>query len=269
MYDSPIKDLPVWSMLLSMGVVCIITLFQLQTVIHEKQFKQHEKWATIAWASIQILLCILFITDGLEAANIIFIGLVAGIILSIVIVVVGTCACYVIMLNGNQWYPHIHLTCICFWTVIQYMSIRLPSDELHYMTTVPVVLMCVLRATDWSEIGCNRTAIGELFIWCICIVLHLFCDNDGMTKLTFLWGASLSVTALIMVNRYASSIIVMALLPVFFCVSVVYILRGLLHHKKYQTSFNEVCSMYDKWTAEPENIPLDLEYGDEDFGVSL
>ena len=100
LYDSPIKYTPIILLTLSLTIVCFITLLQLQMIIHQKRFKQNEKWATIAWSVVHIILCLLLMVDGLEIANIIVVGMMAGMLLTAVIVVVGTCSCYVIMLNG-------------------------------------------------------------------------------------------------------------------------------------------------------------------------
>ena len=173
LYDSPIKYTPIILLTLSLTSICFITLLQLQLIIHHKRFKQNEKWATIAWSVVHIIICLLLMVDGLEIANIIVVGMMAGMLLTTVIVVVGTCSCYVIMLNGLEWYSHLHLTCICFWILVQFMSIRLPVIELSYTTTIPIVAMAILRGAESITGDCTWYFMGECCMWCLCIILHI------------------------------------------------------------------------------------------------
>ena len=164
LYDSSVKYTPIVIMVLSLCIVCIITLLQLQIIVKQKVLKLNEKWATIVWSLVHIVICLLLLSDGMELANILVIGMISGLLLTAIIVVVGTCSCYVIMLNGLEWYSHLHLTCICFWIVVQFMSIRLPATELQYTTTIPIVAMTILRFVEYVPEGCSWS-----FLWESCL----------------------------------------------------------------------------------------------------
>jgi hypothetical protein len=236
-------------------------LLQLQTIFKQDAIKQHEKWETIAWSTIHIILCILILADATEAANIVVIGLLAGILLTFIIIVVGTCACYVIMMNGREWAPHVHLTCISFWIMAQYMSIRLPSDDLDYVTTVPVVLMGVLRVMELSEAKEKAYRICiEVCCWCVCIFLHILCDNNDMSKMAFFWGTFVTITFLILFNRFFYVALFMAALPFVIMALLFYILSSGARGRGLDSTLSKVTKMYDDWTAEPPLIPLDIEF---------
>lgn len=265
-----IQYIPIISLIATNFSISIITLYQLQTVIHRKSIKDHEKWETIVWCCVHMALSMIIIADWLQLANIVVLGLVAGIILSGIIIIVGTCACYVIMLNGQDWIAHIHLTCISFWVMAQYMQIRLPSDDLNYVTTMPVILMAILRILELMEdFATVATITRELILWAVCCTLHIACDLGHMTKLTFFWGTAITVLLLIFSSKLFGRTLFMVALPfvlIAFCLYICYQrLKGIDTNRAVRT----VTVMYEEWTAEPNPIPLDEEYIDDDFHERL
>lgn len=265
-YELTLKYVPIISLLGTLSCICVITLLQLQTVVRQDAIKQHEKWETIVWSGIHMLLCILIIADGLEAANIVVIGLIIGILLTGIIIVVGMCACYVIMENGREWSGHVHLTCISFWIMVQFMSIRLPSPGFDYVTTAPVVLMALLRMLELCEGNDDVFRIlREAFVWVICIVLHVLCT----AKLPFFWGTVVTVTFLIVFNRYFYAALFMAVLPLVSIVVLLYLVFKMPTGSSFERTLRSMTQMYDEWTAEPDILPLDVDFAEDDFDEQL
>lgn len=267
-YDLSLKYAPIISLLGTLSCICVITLLQLQTVVRQDAIKQHEKWETVVWSGIHMLLCILIIADGLEAANIVVIGLMVGILLTGIIIVVGTCACYVIMENGREWSGHVHLTCISFWVMAQFMSIRLPSGDFDYVTTAPVVLMALLRMMElFEENDSVFRILREAIVWIICIVLHIACHDN----LSFFWGTFVTVSFLIILNKYFYAALFMAALPLVSIVVLLYLLFKMPSGSSFERTLGSITKMYDAWTAEPELLPLDIRFdeNENDFDEQL
>ena len=237
---------------------------QLQIIVKQKILKLNEKWATIVWSTVHIIICLLILADGMEIANILVIGMISGLLMTIVIVVVGTCSCYVIMLNGLEWYSHLHLTCLCFWIVVQFMSIRLPINDLAYTATVPIVAMAILRVVEHVTDGCSRSVVIESCLWTMCIILHIACYTGGMSEISFFWGTSVTVTGLIIFNRYFYAALLMVSLPF---ISIPFLMYFLIRYQKgstFNTIFMDMCILYEKWTAVPDEELLPLELVMED-----
>ena len=187
LYDSEYRYVPLLSMLLTLLSVTVVTMFQLQRIVKRSVMEQADRWSTLAWSLVHMCMSILFLLDSLEWVNVLVVLSVAGLGLTVMIMVVGVCSCYVIILNGRDWAPHIHLTCICFWVLVQYMSVRLPLDGLQYVTTVPVVAMAALRVYEHVEDGVDRWSALEICLWCACIVFHIFLDVGLWSARTFYW----------------------------------------------------------------------------------
>lgn len=252
---------------MSLITIIIISLLELQTIFKKNPLRGHQKWATIAWSTVHIILSILIFADSLEAANILAIGMLIVLLLSLVIIVVSICACYVIILNGNEWYSHVHLTCISFWVMAQFWSIRLPSDELKYLATMPVIMMAILRFIDQFKYVWTMSDIAEMAAWFACIILHIFCDFELIEKTPFLWSTAITVTILIILNKHTSSVIVIAGLPF----TTLGLLIYLAYIHDYEDTFNDTIAKaklaYEEYIQEPEIIPFEVE--EEDFTIPL
>ena len=270
-YDSPLKYTPIILLFLSLGMTCIITLLQIQIILKQYRFKSHEIWATVLWSVIHMFICVLIIADALEMANILVIGMISGLLLTAIIITVGTCSCYVIMLNGEEWYAHVHLTCISFWILVQFMNVRLPSSELHYTTSVPIACMALLRMVEFYFEGFDRKTILEALLWVICIFLHVFSESGGMTKLTFLWGSVVTLIGIIIFNKYVFASITIISLPFIAIPICFYVLEKKRQGVAFEKTFQQLSNLYEKWTAVPENehLPFETEETDEDWTMPL
>ena len=265
LYDSSVKYTPIIIMVLSLCIVCVITMLQLQIIVKQKKLKLNEKWATIVWSLVHIVICLLILSDGMEIANILVIGMISGLLMTTVIVVVGTCSCYVIMLNGLEWYSHLHLTCICFWVVVQFMSIRLPAKDLSHTTTVPIVAMSILRLVEYIPHGCSWSFVIESCLWVVCIILHVVCYAGGMSKISFFWGTTVTVMGLIIFNRYFYAALLMVSLPFITIPLLLYFIIQCKRGSTFKNTFLEICILYEKWTAVPipELLPLEVNVENE------
>lgn len=257
------------AMLATLITINIVTMFELQTIVKKSPFKKHEKWATVAWTSVYIILSGLIIADSLEAANILVIGLMIGLLLTAVILIVGTCACYVIMLNGKEWYSHIHMTCISFWVMAQFWSIRLPSEQLIYLGTVPIVIMAILRFVYLFDYSLDFRTFGEILSWFVCIILHIICDFGSLEKETFLWGTCITITCLILANKHTKAIAFMFALPFVTVALGIYMCAVREKGQTFQNTLDNAKRAYDEYTQEPDLLPLDINPEDEDFQTRL
>ena len=243
-------------------------MLELQTIFKKNPLTGRQKWATIAWSTVHIILSLLIFADSIEAANILVIGMLIGLLLSFVILVVSTCACYVIILNGNEWYSHVHLTCISFWVMAQFWSIRLPSDELKYLATVPVIMMAILRFIEQIKYVWTIKDIGEMAAWFICIILHIFCDFELLEKTPFLWGTAITITILIILNKHMSSIIVIAGLPFTTLGLLIYLAYLHEHTETFNDTITKAKLAYEQYIQEPDIIPFEVD-DEEDFSQPL
>jgi hypothetical protein len=270
-YDSGLKYAPIAILLLSLCIVSVITLMQLQFVVKQTRFQSHEIWATVLWSFVHITICILILCDAMELANILVIGMILGLLLSVVIITVGTCSCYVIMLNGIEWYSHLHLTCISFWILIQFMDVRLPSTELHYTSTVAIISMFILRMVEAYFHFMDNNVIIEAILWSTCIALHIIYDTNGMTKLTFFWGTTVTLAGLIVFNKYLFAALTMISLPFIIIPIFVYIVYRWKHGSTFEHTFKDLTKIYEHWTAtpQPEILPFEIEETEEDWQQSL
>lgn len=268
-YESPVKYMPIVLMALSLAISGVIAIFQLQIVIKQKVVAPHERWGGMLWSMVHISICLLILSDALELANILVIGMISGLLLTGVIVTVGTCSCYVIMLNGVEWYSHLHLTCITFWILVQFMDVRLPSTEIHYTTSVAISSMAFLRGAEIYFHKIETPVLIELVLWITCVVLHIVYDTGGMDKITFFWGTSLTISALIIFNRYTFAAITIVSLPFITFPIILYFIVQCRRGTPFEQSFENLEKTYDSWMAEPETIPFEIDEIEEDWDSTL
>lgn len=259
-YESSIKYFALVILVASLSSIVVVTLFQLQRVLNVNRMSTADKWSTITWCMVHISISILFCVDGLEMANIMVILGLAGFLMTMVIVVVGTCACYVIMREGSDWIAHLHLTCVSFWVVVQYMVVRLPDTSLHYITTVPIVCMAGLRLYEMWEYDHKYV---RLTIWLLCIALHIVRDSGGIEQAPFYWGTC--STASLMALTHPKKIALILTLPFLFLSVLLYMLVSLVFCKSVRNSFNFILQLYNEHMSDPQDIILPLDVGDEDW----
>lgn len=265
-YESGVAYVPLVMSCLTLCGIIVVSGLQLQLIIQREALSDNDKWSTITWSTVHLCIHWILFVDGLEFTNILVILCLYGILLTVVIFVVGTCACYVIIQNSRSWYAHIHLTCICFWVFVQFMSIRTSSSivEQSYMSTIPIFAMAILRIVEDIEHG---GITKEIILWIICVVLHIVYENHGMTHTQFLWGI-LIVLFLISIREACSFCMLLALpfvlLPFFIYVT--------FKCQRYQQSALDIMEKYDELfdLADGETIRIPLEdLAEEDWNERL
>jgi len=99
LYKMPLRYFSVVSLALSLLSIVIVSFFQLQSVLYRQRLDTSDKWSGISWSTVHLVICGIFIIDGLEWANPLVIFGIAGLLMSVIIIIVGGCACFVIMQN--------------------------------------------------------------------------------------------------------------------------------------------------------------------------
>ena len=268
-YDTSWRFVPLIAMCLSLLSVIVVTLLQLQRLVKLQQLKQSDRWSTVLWSTVHIMVCVLFMLDGFEWLNIMVVLCVAGLLLSTLIVVVGICSCYVIIQNSRAWSPHVHLTCLCFWVVVQYMSVRLPMDGLQYVTTVPVIAMAATRMAENVEFGLDGLAVCECVLWFASVGLHVLLDVGAWSQEHFLWCLLASICVMICISRHSVKVFLLMALPFMAMPFAVYVCwRHVQGYKSLQIC-DEIMNKYDELTAAPPLQPLEINPEDEDWETSL
>lgn len=257
-YESGVAYVPLILSSMTLCGIIIVCSLQLQLIIEKKVLTDNDKWSTITWSTVHICIhCILFL-DGLEFTNILVVLCLYGILLTMIIFVVGTCACYVIMQNSRSWYAHIYLTCICFWVFVQFMSLRTPDSitEQSYMSTIPIIAMAVMRIVEDIEYG---GMTKEIILWILCVVLHIMYENHGMTHTQFLWGVW--VTLFFISCKEARNFGMLFALPFVLLPFFWYIT---FKCQQYEQSVHDLMEKYDNLFGDDDNIPLPLDEPDDD-----
>ena len=255
-YDSPIRILPLTSLLFSMLSVIIVSLFQLQTIVQQQVGDEDDRWSTISWASVHLCLCTLFLIDTLELANTLAIFLVAGIFITFTTFAVMIMSCKIIANGSNVWIPHVHLTCVCFWILVNYLYASLPIN-LPFMTFVPVVLMFVLRLYEQNPL-IYKCMESLLFI--IAIVLHICFDLKQITAEHFYQLVVIIIIIMIIVSGELKRIFTIFSLPFLLCGLFIYSLFAMLSGQT--PTIQQLTERYNEFVNENDDLivlPLDGE----------
>lgn len=258
-YDTPWRYVPIVLMILTLFSIIVISLMQLQLLFLKNIMQTHDKWSTIAWSVQHMLLCIVLCADGLEWMNIVMILGFCGFIMTLTIAVVGGCACFVIMQNGEDWHAHIHLACISFWVMLQFMATRLPNDGVPIITTIPVTLMTCIRAFE-------GTSLFQMALWVVVILLHILRDTEALSEIYFLYLFSAVLLGLSYVHR--RTIFVLIVIPFALIPTLLFVVLRLACGVSTSSSFVDVVRLYNDLTykdLEPIVLPLEEESGDEDW----
>lgn len=263
LYETPFRYIAIISMAISLITIVIISICQLQVILKQAVLKTHDKWSTIAWSSVHILLCTMLVADGLEWANPVVIFGLCGLLMTLTISVVGGCACFVIINNGDDWHAHIHLICILFWVMVQYMNVRLPAVGFHFVTALPIALMMCVRFVE-------QPGTGQMILWVIALVFHILRDTGDMSQETFYWCLT-SVVVLMSVIHWKNIMIIsclpMALLPV-----TLYVVFKKCCGVSVQDSIGSITKLYNEIMTqdlEPMVLPFDEEYSEQDWDERL
>lgn len=264
LYQQELKYCSLISLACSLLAVIIISLFQLQTIVQHHKLKTSDKWSGIAWSVVHVLICVIFIVDGLEWANPLVVFGIAGLLMSVVIVVVGGCACFVIMQNGTDWHAHVHLTCVSFWIIIQYMILRLPEIQFQYITVIPIALITLIRIT---ELVISKM---ELCGWFVCCLMHVFYDIDWLSPQIFIW--TILFIVMVMVVKNIKIILLLTILPFALIVITVYVcFKSIRRHPLKHTVAN-IYRVYNDYIIPDESLtvlPLDFVTDEDNWDEAL
>jgi hypothetical protein len=255
-YDSPIRILPLTSLLFSMLSVIIVSLFQLQTIVQQQVGDEDDRWSTISWASVHLCLCTLFLIDTLELANTLAIFLVAGIFITFTTFAVMIMSCKIIANGSNVWIPHVHLTCVCFWILVNYLYASLPIN-LPFMTFVPVVLMFVLRLYEQNLLIYKCM---ESLLFFIALVIHISFDLKLITAEHFYLLIVIIISIMTVVSREFKSIFTIFSLPFLLCGLFIYSFFAMLSGQT--PTIQQLTEKYNDFVNENDDLivlPLDGE----------
>lgn len=265
-YDSPIRIIPVVSLLLSLLSIQVVTIFQLQTIIQHQKLDFNSKWSTIAWSGIHLFLCLFFSIDILELTNIFLVFAILGIFITLVSVSVLIMSCKVIASSSDDWIPHVHLTCVCFWILSNYLYVSLPVN-LPFMTVLPVILMFILRLYETTH---RFTICIETILFSIAIALHICLDTQKISSIRFYQMISITIALMILISGELKSIIMIFFLP-FLCIS--FIVYSLLYSVLYkeQPSMQYFTTKYNDFVRLDDLIlPIEaFENDDENWDEKL
>ena len=248
------RVIPLCMMILSLLSVIIVTLLQLQTVVRQSTMFSGERWSTVAWATVHIVLSGLFVLDMFEYTNVLLTLGLAACLMTAVMFVVATCACFVILRDSHEWQPHLHLACICFWVLTQYMLLRTSGPNIYIVTAIPVLCMFLLRFGEHIEYGCSAAAALECVLWLVAIVLHVAHEFDGVSSFVFFVSCAVVLVTMALLTRHATHLILFATLPLV----LVFLVTAAVYNRSWNNTLQQIMSMYDDMTAAPtERLPLD------------
>lgn len=248
------RYIPLLMMMASLLSVILVTLLQLQTLVRQNTIYSRGKWETVAWSSVHILLAGLFTMDTVEYTNVLVILGLAGILMTTVVFIVGTCACFVIIRDSREWQTHMHLTCICFWVLTQYMLLRTSGPNIHIVTSIPVACMFLLRIGEHFEYGCSARACIECILWLFAIVLHVVHEFQWLSSFIFFITCAIVVVTMALLTRHAAHLLLFAAMPLV----LVSLLACAVYNRSWEGTQQQIMTIYDDMTAAPlERLPLD------------
>ena len=257
-FNTAFRYVPVVSMMLTLLCVIFVSLMQLQVLLQRNTMATHDKWSSVAWSVQHLVLCAIFCLDGTEWMNLVVVLGLCGLLMTVTIAMVGGCACFVIMQNGEDWHAHVHLACVSFWVMLQFMAARLPGGGVVIVTTIPVALMACVRLFE-------TPSKSQLVLWVVCVALHACRDAGAMSDTIFLCLLAAVVLALSVVYRRA--IVTLVAIPLALFPTLLYIIVRGCCGMRVSTSLDEVVRLYNELTAkdlEPVVIPLDDPFPDDD-----
>ena len=252
-YDSRARIIPVLSIVFSLLSVIVVTLFQLQTIVQRHKLDYDGKWSTISWSVVHIIICIFFSVDILELANMLVVFGILGLFLTFVSFAVLILSCKVIASGSDAWIPHVHLTCICFWVLVNYLYVSLPTN-LPFMTVLPVMLMFVLRLYENRHETMSHICI-ETTLFLIAIALHICLDLKQISAEHFY--QMIAIILMIFIAREFKSIIILFTLP-FILIGFVFYCIGCFILNKKQPTVEYMTERYN-YFVEIDDLVLSLD----------
>lgn len=252
-YGTSYRFVPLVSMFASLSSICVITLFQLQAMFARERLTDDEKWSTVLWSCLHMFISLLFFVDGLEWANLFVVFCMAGLTMTLVIFIVGTCSCHVIIHNGKTWYPHVHLTCVAFWTLIQFMALRTPAQV---VTTVPIACMALTRLIEHADYKTltNKETVGEFILWFVCIVVHILRDVGSVGPQAFYWGGAVVIFILCLCSSHAHKLFLVVILPLLVLPFCIYIAAVRCMRGNTKEALQHIARLYEDVVRHDEDL---------------
>ena len=254
-YESPARIIPVLSILFSLLSVIIVTLFQLQTIVQRDKLDYNEKHSTISWCVVHIFICILFLVDILELVDMLVIFVVLGILVTFVSLSVLILSCQVIAMSSDVWIPHVHLTCVCFWVLDNYLYVSLPTN-LPFMTVLPVILISMLRLYENRREAKSHICV-ETTLFLIAIALHILLDKKQMSVEHFYQMIVFTIGLIILITREFKSTIILFALP-FILIGFAFYCIGCFILNKKQPTVEYLTKRYN-YFVEIDDLVLSLD----------
>jgi hypothetical protein len=149
------------------------------------------------------------------------------------------------------------------------MSIRLPSDELHYITTIPVALMALLRVVEHLEEGCSWSTVAECLLFFAAVILHVCRDVASMSPTVFFWGTTASVCFMILFSKNLRALTLVVGLPFLLVPLGLYIGMRLFRGQAVRQTLYELIQTYDDLTAPELVLTLDGSDDEENWDERL
>lgn len=257
-YDTEIRFVSLVSMICSLSCVVVISMCQIQKLFMSNRSSSADRWSTILWSMVHLVLSSLMLLDGLEYINPMVVFALSGVVLSIVVITVGTCSYHVIMRNSHSWTPHIHLTCISFWAVMQYVSLRFPQAPMTWMTTPPVICMAIVRIFEWYEDRILNKK--EAVVWFACCLIHILYDTGVIPQTLLYWGMASTVSAMCILMGHQVDLLLFITVPILVLPLAIYVCVEFLTGFKCVENLSDIIKMYEDMVQEPtiEHIPLEL-----------
>jgi hypothetical protein len=141
---------------------------------------------------------------------------------------------------------------------IQFMTLRLPIVEFQYVTTIPVVLMWMLRMSEYFEEGTlTKYSAIESLLFLVAVLLHVFLNNSVLTAPIFYWGIVMTVCAIILIARHLQELVTVILLPFFLLILGLYLALYQMRGISTRTTLREIVRMYDSMTSQELVLTLD------------
>ena len=148
------------------------------------------------------------------------------------------------------------------------MTLRLPIADLQYVTTIPVVLMTLLRVVEHLEEKWSWPAVLECVLFVVAIGLHVCLDMGLIAPPVFYWATTATVCIMIVLSHHLVELLVVIVLPFAVVGLGCYVLLWRLRGIPTRNTLTDVMHLYDEMTAEELVLTLDGS-DDEDWEERL
>ena len=122
------------------------------------------------------------------------------------------------------------------------------------MTTIPVVLMAILRFVELLE-ECTVSSVVEMLLFLTAIVLHICQSISSPT--VFFWGTTVSVCLMILFSQHQVALTLVIGLPFMLLPLGLYLCVQAIRGFAFQKTLRELMQTYDELTAVELVLSLD------------